>query len=220
MASMFHEHESDGAEDRIDPHAVHVRILICIAAAMLLIYCFCPYRLGITIGRSMSPELKPNQPFIIDSNYYRNHRLAIDDVIVFRQYGDVLVKRVIGLPGDTLWIYEYSDYSDDKQVISAEDMPSVLDFIDNWPEVGGLHRVSLSQGQVFVMGDNSTDSLDSRDFGPISTGQIIGRICFPHIAGPPINRWTKPIKKARPFNRRVKTSASHDAVKGAIILME
>jgi signal peptidase I len=56
----------------------------------------------------------------------------------------------------------------------------------NAKTIGNL-RVSLSEGEYYVMGDNRTSSLDSRGFGPIRKDAIIGRVW---LRGWPLNRAT------------------------------
>jgi signal peptidase I len=82
-----------------------------------------------------------------------------------RQY--MWVKRVIGLPGDTL---EYGDgrvYRNGTQL----DEPYSLSKIDKL-----FAPVIVPQGHIFVMGDNRNHSSDSREIGPVPIGNIQGRV--------------------------------------------
>lgn len=89
-----------------------------------------------------------------------------------------LVKRVIGLPGDrivirdgTITIYnsEYPDgYKPDEELPygkTAQLTPTVNDV-----------EVTLGQDQLYVVGDNRTNSLDSRTFGPVNASQVVGKL--------------------------------------------
>jgi len=94
-------------------------------------------------------------------------------IVVFRPpegTGDPLIKRVIGLPGDTL------SFGDGKVLVNgvALDEPYVhgaYTTCNNYCE-----PVTLAPDTYFVMGDNRLNSLDSRSFGPVPGEQIIGRV--------------------------------------------
>lgn len=77
------------------------------------------------------------------------------------------VKRVIGLPGDTLEYAEGRVYRNGTQL----DEPYSLGKIDN-----PFAPVIVPQGHIFVMGDNRNHSSDSREIGPVPIGNIQGRV--------------------------------------------
>lgn len=77
-----------------------------------------------------------------------------------------LVKRVIGLPGDTLRIRDGVVYIDGRALIE----PYVKE-----PWQGDLPEVRIPAGSYFVMGDNRNNSLDSRVFGPVREELIVGK---------------------------------------------
>jgi signal peptidase I len=77
-----------------------------------------------------------------------------------------LVKRVIGLPGDTLRIRDGVVYINGRELIE----PYVKE-----PWRGDLPEVTIPAGTYFVMGDNRNNSLDSRVFGPVGEELIVGK---------------------------------------------
>jgi signal peptidase I len=94
-------------------------------------------------------------------------------VIVFYRPGqsDVpLIKRVIGIPGDTIQIANGAVWLNGKRL----DEPYTYDKPTTCSAYCG--PVTLGPGMYYVMGDNRPDSLDSRIFGPISGNLIIGRV--------------------------------------------
>ena len=123
-------------------------------------------------GRSMSPTLQ-------DGDRYFLNRLALwlreprhSDLVVIRDVGhhDFAVKRIIGLPHDTLEI------RGGKVFINGERLPEPYLFPD-MPTVtsdNGTLMTVLGDGQYFVLGDNRVNSEDSRSYGPLNRSQIIG----------------------------------------------
>lgn len=109
-------------------------------------------------------EADPDAPFALQRG----------QVVVFYRTAerddDALIKRVIGLPGDTVEI--------------SEGKPLVNGVVLDEPYVHGALTpcgtvcapVKLAANEYFVMGDNRANSLDSRYFGPIPANQIVGRV--------------------------------------------
>lgn len=84
------------------------------------------------------------------------------------------VKRVVGIPGDTISL------KDDKVYLNGEQLQEPYTSVDyTLPENGGLEW-QLSENEYFVMGDNRLEgaSNDSRNFGPISKDEIVGHAFF------------------------------------------
>jgi signal peptidase I len=119
---------------------------------------------------SMQPTLFPGDYVIVNKLAYRfNHAPQRGDVIVFKYPPDPeaipYIKRVIGLPGDQIHI------ADGKVYINGQLM------LEPWLKVttnrGG--DWSVPERQLFVMGDNRNNSSDSRSWGFVPLGNIIGR---------------------------------------------
>jgi signal peptidase I len=83
---------------------------------------------------------------------------------------DALIKRVIGLPGDTI------EFSAGQVLINGKilDEPYLHDVPTNCSVVCG--PLTLGPDQYFMLGDNRLNSLDSRSFGPIPSDQVVGRV--------------------------------------------
>jgi signal peptidase I len=104
------------------------------------------------------------------------------DIIIFRYPHDPqqdYVKRVIGLPGDTLQIVNRVVYvkSPGQQGFTALDEPyAVHKYPGEVPDdLDSFGPVDIPEGQYFAMGDNRDDSLDSREWGLVPRQNIVGR---------------------------------------------
>ena len=96
------------------------------------------------------------------------------------------IKRIIGLPGDTVSIVEGKVYINFKSVNEPYlDSPTTLDRnTGNFMSEG--KDITVPEGKYFIMGDNRPHSSDSRFFGPIERKLIIGKVVFRYW---PLNRF-------------------------------
>lgn len=128
-------------------------------------------------GQSMNPSFESGDYLIIDEITYRFRSPQRGEVIVFKSPQDPsqrFIKRIIGLPGETIEI------KDGKVIIYTKDGPQVLDESNYLPDLltGGNIRITLAEDEYFVLGDNRPFSFDSRRFGVLSEENIIGRVIF------------------------------------------
>jgi signal peptidase I len=119
-------------------------------------------------GASMEPNLHDSEYVLIDKVSYRLHGPERGDVIVFERPGNErdYIKRIIGLPGDTVQI------AGGQVLVNgiALDEP----YLDQATK-GDVQARQVEEGRYFVMGDNRNNSSDSRTFGSIPLKDIIGR---------------------------------------------
>ena len=133
----------------------------------LLITCFVGEK-TVVLGHSMEPNLHQDEQLIIDKLSYRFHFPERGDIVVV----DVpdseipLIKRVIGLPGETLEIKGNRVYVNG-QLLSE---PYLSDIAQN-----RYGPIDIPPDHVFVMGDNRNASRDSRMIGPVRISQIIAK---------------------------------------------
>lgn len=163
---------------------VRIAVLLAIAAVaalVLRIFVVAPYYIP---SGSMEPTLHGcahcnDDHILIDKISYRFHAPQVGDIVVFNRPPQVklpdpvLVKRVIGLPGDHLVLRRGLVYIDGKRLRE----PYLNKKCGPRPTrpTNGRSHWTIPRGDVFVMGDNRCDSYDSRDFGPIPESSIIGR---------------------------------------------
>ena len=122
---------------------------------------------------SMVPTLEVGDRVLVNKLSYDLHDVNRGDLVVFERPDDAvgeikdLIKRVIGLPGETVEIRDGTVIVDghvlDEPYLAADEV--LADFAPT----------AVPENHVFVMGDNRDDSRDSRVFGPISTDSIVGR---------------------------------------------
>lgn len=126
-------------------------------------------------GESMDPTFADGQYLIVDELTYRTHVPDRGDVIVFKYPKDpskYFIKRIIGLPNETVKI------DAGRVTIFGEQYPEghLLDE----PYLKELSYETLTEklgaGEYFVMGDNRSNSLDSRIWGPLPRENMIGRV--------------------------------------------
>lgn len=126
-------------------------------------------------GSSMESTLSDGDNLIVDKVSYRFHDVERYDIIVFPyQYSEdtYYIKRVIGLPGETIYIDDGGNiYIDDQLLVESYGREVIMD--------AGRAReeITLGEDEYFVMGDNRNNSTDSRDarVGNIKKDDIIGR---------------------------------------------
>jgi len=128
----------------------------------------------IVSGSSMTPTFETGHYLIVDQVSYRFDAPERGDVVVFRYPKDpskFFIKRVIGLPGETIRI------KDKSVLIYNETYPDGLllnePYIKDMPQENT--ETALGESEYFVMGDNRGASSDSRIWGPLEKDEIVGQ---------------------------------------------
>lgn len=123
----------------------------------------------IVFGQSMEPNLSQNQRLIVDKISYRLRPPLRDDIIVLDlpEMDEMLVKRIVGLPGEVVEVREGAVYVDGEAL--PESYPHDLTPFD-------MEAILLGPLNYFVLGDNRGNSNDSRVFGPVHREHILGRV--------------------------------------------
>ena len=117
-------------------------------------------------GSSMYPTLKGNEIMLLNKLGHINRF----DIVVLKIDGreDNLIKRIIGLPGETVEIKDNDIYINDKKI---EDKYG-------YGVTYNIDKVTLKEDEYFILGDNRKISLDSRVFGTIHKDEIKGTTNF------------------------------------------
>ena len=120
-------------------------------------------------GQSMEPTLHSDQRLVVEKVSYRLHGPRRGDIVVLKspqQSSELLIKRVIGLPGETVEIRQGQVYINGQEL----DEPYLERFSG-----GNWGPIIIPPLQVFVLGDNRSFSNDSRAFGMVPIENIVGR---------------------------------------------
>ena len=126
-------------------------------------------------GSSMVPTLQDGDSLLVDKLSYRFKKPERFDIIIFPyQYGEdqYFIKRIIGLPGETVRVDYYGNIYIDGNILNENYGAEVID------DPGRAETdIKLGEDEYFVMGDNRNHSMDSRDVsvGNIHKKDILGK---------------------------------------------
>jgi signal peptidase I len=147
-------------------------LLIAIGLALVIIvFLYQPVKVE---GTSMAPLLSDQERIFINKFVYRFEPISRGDVVVFWYPLDrskSFIKRVIGLPGETVEIRQGTLFVNGKAVPEPYVPAQYEDLSDFGP-------VPVPADSYFVMGDHRISSNDSRVFGSVSSRYIYGRAVF------------------------------------------
>lgn len=160
----------------------YLGIMVLALCLVISLFSFSGLRLCTVDGDSMLNTLYNGERLVTWGLFYSPQR---EDIIVFHQTSEEyptlnkpIVKRVIGLPGDTVYINRLNQKAtviDDKGniVLSEEGLSGI-------PNSVYYTCYSVTEGNVFVLGDNRYNSLDSRSsqIGLVDQRRILGKVVF------------------------------------------
>jgi len=136
-------------------------------------------------GPSMESTMFQNNRVLVNKLSYRLHDIHRGDVVVFDRVTtdgvevqhDDLIKRVIGLSGDTVSISNCVVSVNGQQVEEPylNDYDLAQSNLDDRCRVPEMAATTVASGQLFVMGDNRPQSFDSRMFGTVDEDLVVGR---------------------------------------------
>jgi signal peptidase I len=151
-------------------------------------------------GASMEPNFLDNQYLIIDEISYRFREPERGEIIVFRYPKDesqFFIKRVIGLPGDTVTITGGKVYVQKKGTTSSallDESAYLAADVQTLPQVLP-DKVTVGDDEYFVLGDNRAASYDSRYFGFVPKKDLVGRVALRGWPITDLKTFTAPVYK-------------------------
>lgn len=127
-------------------------------------------------GASMEPNFHDDEYLIIDELSFRFRPPSRGEIVVFkypRDPSEYFIKRVIGLPGETIEVSDglvrvFNETHPNGEVLSEPYLYGI--------QTGGKERVTLASDEFYLMGDNRGASMDSRSFGPVKEHFLVGRV--------------------------------------------
>ncbi len=153
----------------------------------------------------MAPTLLPEDFVLVNRLVYHLHPPRRGDLIVFhypQAGGHSFLKRIIGLPGDTI------EERNGEFWVNGSTLPWQEAHVEPTEELAALNLspLHIASGHFFVLGDNPSTSLDSRFWGTVDMHEVVGKallICWSHRARwwdlrwHRIGRWLPPPGNAR-----------------------
>jgi signal peptidase I len=124
-------------------------------------------------GQAMAPNYVKGQVVAVEP--VDGAALRRGDVVLVDRSGQTFLKRVIGLPGDTISIHERRVYLNGVQLEESYARGAETTCRQGDPCDQG-QPIAIPAGSIFVLGDNRSNSADSREFGPIPVSQVRGRV--------------------------------------------
>ena len=164
--------------------------ILPVIIALAIVVAIRPFLLGMFYvpSESMVPTLEVNDHVVVTKLSYKMHEPERGDVVVFKypineEQGlkEVdYVKRLIGLPGETLEIKDNTVY--------INETPLKESYLNAGTDMPNYGPITIPEGMYFMMGDNRNNSSDSREWGFVSEEYLIGKAQFiywpfAHIGG-------------------------------------
>lgn len=143
-------------------------VFIILLVIVIRVFIFDPVRVD---GPSMNNTLEDGQVLILNKFIYRKEDIKRYDIVVIkRDNGEKIIKRVIGLPNETIEIKDNKVYANGKLLDSSFTSSISEDF-----DISEVGFEKVPGDSYFVLGDNREISLDSRVLGPIRKEMILGK---------------------------------------------
>lgn len=145
-------------------------ILIVLVVVFIRVFLIDPFRVD---GSSMNTTLSDGEIMILNKIVYKKGDIKRFDIVVINEGDKKIIKRVIGLPGETIEYKNNKLYINGKIVKDPYPSTKTDDF-----SITDIGHTKIPGDSYFVMGDNRENSLDSRYIGTIKKNNVMGRAKF------------------------------------------
>jgi signal peptidase I len=140
------------------------------------------YRLSLVVGDSMRPTFNTGDLLLVDKWAYRTSGPRRGDIVIVRYERDLVIKRVVGLPGERIEIKNSALYINDALIV------------ENHTMVQG--RLNIGRGDVFagnyaILGDNRAFPPAQTIHAIVPKNRILGKVVYAtRLRGPPRKAWS------------------------------
>jgi signal peptidase I len=168
---------SSSWRDQVPPR-IRRQVVAVLIFLVVVLFFTTTFRLTIVRGDSMLPTYHNGQLLLVNRLKFLQPPLKKGDVVLVKMGNDIIIKRVAYLPGEVIPRTESLNFREVRDYFEVIKMPS--DFNPNliWEEY------KVPANNYVVLGDNADVSEDSRRFGPVESGDILGHVVNPQ----PYNR--------------------------------
>lgn len=156
------------------------QVLQLLSVAMLAVACYFAISHFLlqsvtVVGRSMAPTLFDSQRYLLNRWVYRLRAPDHSDIVVLRDPSDngFSVKRVIAIPGDSIYLKDGNVYLNGCKLTESYLAPHTPTLTDS---KYSDQLILCGRDQYFLLGDNRLNSVDSRTYGPVPRRNILGPI--------------------------------------------
>lgn len=156
------------------------RTIALLLTCMVLGLFAAPFRLGIVLGESMSPTFRTGQVFVtcrVDDPC----ALRDGDVVLLTVNGQLFLKRIYALGGETIWALQSPGSPGFDRVIAASDASSVQRLAGRYRGLGRLVQITVPEDHIYVLGDAECNSYDSRRFGAVPVASVRARVVISRL---------------------------------------
>lgn len=137
-----------------------------IAIFLIIVIRIVFFQVFIIPSDSMYPTLQRGDSLLVLKSPFNTKKINANDIVVFNIYGQSFVKRVVAVEDDTIAIKNgYLFVNGQKNTNLA--------YKFNRNE---KYNIVVGKNNIYVLGDNNTDSVDSRQFGTIETSEVVGKV--------------------------------------------
>lgn len=147
-------------------------VVALVISVVLYLFIMTPHEV---VGNSMHPTYKNGEMLMANKVLYRVKKPERGDVIIFK-YTETqdFIKRIIGLPGETVMLKDGKLYINGNMLNESNYLSSSI-YTNGGEYLKEGETITVPEGRFFVCGDNRPHSSDSRMFGPIDSNDIKGK---------------------------------------------
>ena len=144
-------------------------IIIVLVIILIRLFIITPVKV---VGDSMLPTLKAGEVLMLSKDPFIGKKIYRFDIVVIKYNNETIIKRVIGLPGESIEYLDNTLYVDGEIVKEKFKHGKTEDFSSE--DLTGIEKVP--DDSYFVLGDNREVSMDSRIIGYINKKDIVGKV--------------------------------------------